>query len=327
MSPATCAWCSASLGAGACTGCGRATLRGLRPGLWVLDRYRLEQPLGDMGLARCWFGVDEAGHEVLVSALHEAAFEGPRRRERFADAMLSLRSFSHPHAQPVLDLGVLPDQTIALVEAWRPGRTLAVLLEAGPMHPSDASRVIEQLARALGALHRRGLAHGDVKPDGVHCAGDGSYPGDVWLLSAGLVSALVSARAGEANATVLGVPAYMAPERFTGSAPDARSDLYELALVAYELFEGRGPFEASTPWEWATRHLTRAPRPWSATAGHLAAPPRMRAAVWRCLEKDPAARFATAEAFLAAAREPAGDLFGPVPFGPDGGVGPYRGRG
>jgi serine/threonine protein kinase len=327
MSSATCAWCLAPLGPGACMGCGRATLRGLRPGLWVLDRYRLESSLGDTGVALCWIGVDEAGHEVFVSALHEAVLEGPRRRERFADAMLSLRSFSHPYAQPVLDLGVLPDQTITLVEAWRPGRTLAASMAAGPMHPSDASRVIEQVALALGALHKRGLAHGDVKPEGVHCAGDGAYPGDAWLLSAGLISALVGARAVEANALVLGSPAYMAPERFSGRAPDARSDLYELGLVAYELFEGRGPFEASTPWEWAMYHLTRAPRPWSATAGHLAAPPRMRAAVSRCLEKDPTARFATAEAFLAAAREPADDLFGPVPFGPDGGVGPYRGRG
>lgn len=324
MSGDSCAWCSGPVGSAACAACGRAAVDGLRPGVWVLDRYRLTLSMGADGLGGRWFGVDEAGTTVAVHALDRALLDPHRRRERFVQAQQRLRAHSHPHAQPLLDVGALADGTLALVRAWRTGRTLAAAMLAGRLHPSDASRVVEQLALALGALHRRGLAHGDVKPETVLCTGEGSLPGDAWLLDVGLLHALVAAREGEAPDTVLGTPAFMAPERFTGSPPDARSDLYGLALVAYEMFEGQPPFHATTAWDWAACHLTREPRPWSAPADRPAAPARMRAAISRCLARRPEARFATAEEFLSAACEPADDLFGPIPPWATG-PGPYRG--
>ena len=138
------------------------------------------------------------------------------------------------------------------------------------------------------------------------------------------VAAALASRAGDEGGTVLGTPPYMAPERFTGAKANARSDLYALALVAYEMFEGRSPYAATTAWEWAKCHLTGEPRPWSTPASPQTASPRMRAAISRCLMKSPDARFATAEEFLKAACEPAEALAAGMPFGPPG-AGPYRG--
>ena len=323
MDSSRCTTCAALLGPDACSSCGRTTRGGLRPGVWVLDRYRLTKALDDDGLGLGWLALDGAGHTVTLRVLHDALFRTPRALARFGEELRRFQGFSHPHAQPQLDFGALADGALTWVGAWHFGLTLATALGPGRMHPSDASRIVEQIARALGSLHHRGLTHGDVKPETVLCSDDTSFLNNGWLLNVGLFAALVASRDGEGAGTVLGTPAYMAPERFTGARPDARADLYALALVAYEMFEGRSPFDANTPWEWATSHLAREPRPWS-TASPLTASPRMQAAISRGLQKQPEARFATAEEFLTAACEPAAALSAAVPFGPPGGAGPYR---
>lgn len=318
-----CTACRGPLGPIACSACGRTTVAGLRPGVWVLDRYRIQRPLTDTGMGRLWLGLDESGFEVSIAAFDDSVFRTAGARERYLTEMHRYQAYSHPNAQPTLAVGALADGAPTWVGAWRSGPTVATMIVSGPVHPSDASRVVEQVARALDALHARGLAHGDLKPETVQCAGDVAAPGDAWITEVGHLSSLVASRVGDGSGTVLGTPPYMAPERFTGAAPNAAADLYALGLLGYELYEGRSPFDGKTPWEWATAHLTRAPRPWSAAAAPLAPSPRMRAAIGRCLARDPRERFASAKAFLDAATEPAGDLFGPNPFG----QGPYRGRG
>ncbi len=296
----------------------------MRPGVWVLDRYRLTKALDDDGLGLGWLALDGAGHTVTLRVLHEALFRSPLALVRFGKELHRFQGFSHPHAQPQLDFGTLADGALIWVGSWRFGLTLATAITAGQIHPSDASRIIEQIARALGTLHKRGLTHGDVKPEMVLCGENTAFLNNGWLLNIGLFASLVASREGEGTGTVLGTPAYMAPERFTGARPDARADLYALGLVAYEMFEGQSPFDASTPWEWATCHLTQKPRPWSTTEYPWAASPRMRAAISRCLQKQPEARFATAEEFLMAACEPAEALSEADPFGPPDDAGPYR---
>ncbi len=324
MNSSRCTACTASLGPAACSSCGRTTRGGLRPGVWVLDRYRLTKEMGDDGLGLTWLALDGDGHTVTLSVLHDALFRTPLERDRFHLEMQRFRSFSHTHAQPQLDFGTLADGAVTWVGAWHFGLTLAAAVARGPLHPSDASRIVEQIARALGALHSVGLIHGDVKPETVLCADSSSFINSGWLLNVGLFASLLASRAGDEGGTVLGTPPYMAPERFTGAKANARSDLYALALVAYEMFEGRSPYAATTAWEWAKCHLTGEPRPWSTPASPQTASPRMRAAISRCLMKSPDARFATAEEFLKAACEPAEALAAGMPFGPPG-AGPYRG--
>lgn len=316
-----CVWCGAPLGPVTCSGCGRVTSQGLRAGAWVLDRYQLRADLGrDGGWAR-WSCVDSAGEAASVLVFDEDPFEGDRR-DRLTDALRYYQGLSLPHVEPLHEIGALADGTLAVSWGWRPGPTLATLVDThGPMPTADAVRLIEQVAQGLAALHTRGLLHADLRPERIVWASDGVRPPEAWLQESGSMVALIASGEAMKN-TVFGSPAYMAPERFTGVGPSPRSDLYEFGLMAYEALEGRHPFEAKTPWEWATCHLTRTPRMWT---GAMQKAPRLCEAVSRCLAKEPERRFSSAERFLAAAMEPAqDDLFGPIPPWSGGGPGPYR---
>ena len=315
-----CVCCGGPLGPDACSACGRATARGLREGTWVLDRYQLRLELPADGAGSRWVCVDADGQGATALVLSPEAFDDSARCARFLAVLRPYQGQPMQHVEPLRDIGPLADGTPVVTWGLHAGPTLATIVdERGPMLPLDATRAVEHVARALGAIHARGLVHGDLRPEQVVWSSDGLRPAEAWLQGTGSMAALATTAP---EGMVVGAPKHMAPERFTGSLPTSRSDLYEMALLAFELFDGRHPFEATTPWEWATCHLTRAPRPW--TESNNRTPPRMRAALCRCLQKKPEERFASIEDFLAAAREPTDDdIFGPVPPRTSG-VGPYR---
>src|SRR6185295_3936227 len=97
---------------------------------------------------------------------------------------------------------------------------------------------------------------------------------------------------------VLGTPPYMSPEQFTGEPLDARSDVYSLAVMAYEMLTGKLPFEASTPYEWATLHMTAAPKAIEAAPNGAGLPESTRSAIMRALAKDRGQRFASVTEFV-----------------------------
>src|SRR6185436_3044068 len=109
---------------------------------------------------------------------------------------------------------------------------------------------------------------------------------------------------------VLGTPPYMSPEQFTGKALDARSDIYSLGVMAYEMVTGRLPFEAATPWQWATEHMTAQPTPFEATPVGGQIPAAMRTGILRSLAKDREQRQSTAKQFY---DELAGQTSAPQP--------------
>jgi hypothetical protein len=159
---------------------------------------------------------------------------------------------------------------------------------AGPLPPRDVMRVIQELAWALAHAHARGIVHRDVKPDNVLLERDGDRA---------LVVDFGIARSVDADTPASGIragtPQYMSPEQIAGSAVDARSDLYSLGVTAFFAATGRLPFESHSAEGFITKHLAEAPPALGTVAPAL--PTRFTAAVDRCLAKDPAARFATAE--------------------------------
>ena len=157
------------------------------------------------------------------------------------------------------------------------GKSLADLLEKeGAMTPERVAYIMEQVCGSLEEAHGRGIVHRDLKPDNVVLVERAGKKDFVKVLDFGIAKRSKEEDKNEQKLTqqgmVLGTPPYMSPEQFTGQPIDARSDIYSLGVMAYEMLTGKLPFKADTAWEWATQHMTQPPIPIESLAeGHARA--------------------------------------------------------
>jgi eukaryotic-like serine/threonine-protein kinase len=253
------------------------------------DAYTLERELAGGGMSRVFVAEDTAlGRKVVVKVLpHEMAAQvsiGRFKREIALAARLQ-----HPHIVPLLaagDSGGLPYFTMPFVE----GESLRVRIAKGGELPiAEGLRILREVASALDYSHEKGIVHRDIKPDNVLLS-----RGSAMVTDFGVAKALSeSTNAEHGGATSLGValgtPAYMSPEQAT-AAPniDARSDIYALGVLAYELFAGRPPFAGRSPQAILAAQVTEAPEQIAKLRSSL--PPALAALIMRCLEKTPADR-------------------------------------
>jgi hypothetical protein len=205
------------------------------------------------------------------------------------------------------------EQAHYIVMEYVEGETLADLLRRErPLDPGLAARIAEEVATALQAAHERQLVHRDVKPGNVMIDREGR----IKVMDFGIARAAADDTLTQTG-TVLGTAAYLSPEQARGDAVDARSDIYSLGCVLYEMLSGRAPFTGDSAVSIAFRHVNDRPDPPS--AHHPGIPPELEAVTMRALEKDPARRHQSAEEFrqaLAAARA-AGVDTGPMGGGGD----------
>jgi serine/threonine-protein kinase len=162
---------------------------------------------------------------------------------------------------------------------------------------------MRQVCGALDEAHMQGIIHRDLKPDNVILTDRAGETDFVKLLDFGIAARTESADAQKEQkltqqGMVLGTPPYMSPEQFTGKALDARSDVYSLGVMVYEMLTGRLPFDADTPWQWATQHMTAQPIPFDVSAPTKSIPPSMRQAILKSLSKDRDQRQASARDFF-----------------------------
>jgi serine/threonine protein kinase len=188
------------------------------------------------------------------------------------------------------------------------GKSLAdVLLAQGKMMPDRVQNVLLQICGSLEEAHGRNIVHRDLKPDNIVLIERAGQKDFVKVLDFGIAKRAKEEDKNEQKLTkqgmVLGTPPYMSPEQFTGRPIDARSDIYSLGVMAYEMLTGRLPFNAETVWEWATQHMTQAPIAIESLPEGTRVPAAMRTAVARALAKSPEDRFQTvrslADAFSA----------------------------
>jgi serine/threonine-protein kinase len=169
------------------------------------------------------------------------------------------------------------------------------------MMPDRVAYIMDQVCGSLEEAHGRGIVHRDLKPDNVVLVERAGKKDFVKVLDFGIAKRSKEEDKNEQKLTqqgmVLGTPPYMSPEQFTGRPIDARSDIYSLAVMSYEMLTGKLPFQADTAWEWATQHMTQPPIPIESMAEGMRAPESMRAAIRRALEKSPDARFQTVKEF------------------------------
>jgi len=221
---------------------------------------------------------------------------------RFRNEAQAVGRIHHPGVVAIYDFGEDEEQAYIAME-FVAGRPLADVVQEGPMAPDRVVKIMRQVCGALDEAHMQGVIHRDLKPENIVLTNRAGETDFVKVLDFGIAARTESADAQkEAKLTqqgmVLGTPPYMSPEQFTGQALDARSDIYSLAVMAYEMLTGKLPFEADTPWQWATQHMTAQPIPFEVAAPAKNIPEKMRAAILKGLSKDRDKRQASAREFF-----------------------------
>ena len=270
--------------------------------------YKLEREVGRGGMATVFLAHDiKHDRSVALKVLHPevAAALGA---ERFLREIRIAAHLQHPHILTLIDSGEIPRKDgrgpglLYYVMPYVEGETLrARLTRAGKLSPTDVARILLEVLDALTHAHGLGIVHRDIKPENVMLSGRHALVMDFGVAKAASAAAVAdSASSGTLTALglAIGTPTYMAPEQAAGLADvDARADLYAVGVMAYELLTGQPPFTGATPQAILAAHLTVSAPPIAELRPDLAAPFAM--AVMRCLEKEPAARWQSAEELLA----------------------------
>ena len=266
----------------------------------LAERYRIERELGRGGMATVYLAGDlRHDRQVAIKVLHPelAAVLGA---ERFLAEIKLTAKLQHPHILPLFDSGAA-DGLLFYVMPFVEGETLRHRLQRErQLSVRDAASIATEVADALAYAHGRGVVHRDIKPENILLR-------DGHALVADFGIALAVQQAGSDRLTQtglsLGTPAYMSPEQAAGErGVDARSDLYALGAVLFEMLAGEPPFTGATAQAIIARVMTEDPRPLGVV--RRAVPPHIAAATLTALEKLPADRFASAQEFAAALQEP-----------------------
>ncbi|WP_437279423.1 protein kinase [Sorangium sp. So ce375] len=262
-------------------------------GTIVGGRFRIVGVLGEGGMGRVYNGEQPMGtsvRKVAIKTLLSQHAKDPQVVARFMRECGTVSELEHPNTIKVYDFGQTNTGELYIAMELLNGQSLEEALErGGALSPERVDRIIAQTCGSLQEAHEKGIVHRDLKPANIFLtkrAGEEDY---VKVLDFGIAKRDERSAKAEQKltqqGTVLGTPPYMSPEQFTGTELDARSDIYSLGVLTYEMLTGRLPFDADTPWAWATQHMTAQPFPFEAVPMGAAAPPKMKAAVMRALSK------------------------------------------
>ncbi|GID92842.1 hypothetical protein Adi01nite_22540 [Amorphoplanes digitatis] len=263
------------------------------PGSSLLaGRYRLVERLGAGGMSVVWRGFDEVlGRQVAVKVLPPSTSADPSFRRRLRAEAQAAARLSHPHITNVYDYGEattvdgepVPYVVMELVD----GESLAAVLARVRRLPWPAAvRICSEVSAALAAAHARGIVHRDVTPANVMLT-----PGGAKVVDFG-ISALIGENDIDPDGSLLGTPAYLAPERLEGGQVSPATDVYAVGLLIYRTLIGQLPWDVGTTTALLRAHQYTEPEPMPPVEG---LPNAVSALIARCLEKRPSDRPSSAE--------------------------------
>ncbi len=260
-------------------------------------RYRLTKKLGEGGMGEVYAGshvhIDKS---FAIKLLRPEIVSNKEAVKRFYQEAQSSSSIKHRNIIAIEDFGELPDGRIYMCMELLDGAALNDLI----MQPQTVERLLNiliQTGHGLAAAHAKNIVHRDMKPENIYVTVGPSREDIPKILDFGI--AKVSGNDGQNNltrtGTIFGTPFYMAPEQALGNPVDARTDIYAMGVIMYEVFSGSLPFQGESFMGILTQHITTEPEPVhmrAAKAGR-SLPPHLAEIVMCCLRKDPAQRFST----------------------------------
>ena len=263
-------------------------------GQLIGGRYRVTGVLGEGGMGIVYVGEQQMGstvRKVAIKTLHAHLSKDPSVIARFHRECGTVAQLEHPNTIKFYDFGSTADGTLYIAMEFVAGKPLSDVLTHGPLSVERTIKIMRQVCGALDEAHLQGIIHRDLKPDNVILTDRAGETDFVKLLDFGIAARTESADAQKEQkltqqGMVLGTPPYMSPEQFTGKALDARSDIYSLGVMTYEMLAGRLPFDADTPWQWATQHMSVQPIPFEVSAPAKNIPDGMRKAILKALSKN-----------------------------------------
>lgn len=271
----------------------------------VADRYLVTDLLGEGGMGKVYL----ARHvrlplQAAIKVLRPELLKDPASVARFNREAANASSIEHERVARVFDFGETSEGLVYLAMEYVNGSTLkSVLTKDGPLSAQRTAVIVRQVADGLDAAHRMGIVHRDLKPDNILVQQDDEGVDKCKVVDFGIAKA-VGSNEKESGLTrtgfVVGTPEFMSPEQLLGSHIDHRSDVYALALVAYQCLTLDLPFDGNTPDRGMTARLVAEPRTLSVVRPDMQWPAGLQQVFNQALDRDPAQRTASAGAFAKA---------------------------
>jgi tetratricopeptide (TPR) repeat protein len=260
----------------------------VQPGQTVAGKYRIVRPLGRGGMGVVYEAEDlHLGRTVALKFLPAGLTADPEARERFIHEARTASSLDHPNICTIHDVDETEDGGLYIAMACYPGETLKAKIARDALAPADAVRIAAEVAEGLAKAHENGIVHRDVKPGNIMITPDGRAK----ILDFGLAKLAGEVRLTRPGTTV-GTAAYMSPEQARGDEVDARTDLWSLGVILYEMTVGALPFGRAS--ERAILHAIVHEEPRAAKELRAGFPAGIEGVIRKALAKDPGRRYASA---------------------------------
>ncbi len=270
-------------------------------GQLVAGRFKVEELIGQGGMGKVYRARHLAlDRLVCLKMLRPALLEDPTLVGRFEREAKAASRLNHPNGIQVLDFGRNDvDGSLYIAMELVQGKDLRIVLrDEWPLPEERLCNIMAQALAALGEAHAHNVIHRDLKPENIMVEQRRGQPDFVKVLDFGIAKILDSDLPGLTRADVVcGTPQYMAPEQATGTQLDVRCDLYAVGVILYQMATGHLPFDGQNSMEVLTKHVNEPPIPPRQRQPDAPISEAMESLILRALEKDPALRPQTAEAF------------------------------